>query len=1214
MGIKNIINRNNRNNQGQRTVKTIKIVRKVKPTQPKIKSNTKTNHKPSKARISLQKTTIDMYLRHIPYISLEQLNTLLQQKITKKQKQQVKDQITKIEEKQLTRQQMQEKIEQQKLKIKTYTPTQIKEYMQVHQIYNTSFELSFFQEFTIEILEHYINNYIKITFLNQDTGREEHKIFLITKDTIIDLMELIHKGKNYEDMLTGSDREILQTYYQATKVEIITPNEFKSSQYKKRKGAYFNYINITEVDLERYQIGNNEQEHLQLSKTQCFIHSLRQSGEYSESLIEYIQSQMNEDNIQFSFLSIKKLNGLGPIHLTYYEDGKNDRVYDINTINYKETKTETETPKLVNIGCYKNHYFINDKSVPISKVWIKNYKEHHNSPTFMKSTNLKQIRKTTKSYCYSFYTDDQNIGISAGTMITTMMEQGLFQEIENPNIYNQNEDKPISAPIDCKPFQKISLTKEEKDLQQKEWEDKQQKRLLDQYNEGIKGIEGIEQEEIEQEKLEETEEQEETEETEEIEKREIRQLIIYADFESTTKDENNNNIVHKPFLLCWTVNGDEFYHGRTIFSLIEFIQDKAVQESYNKFLVLYHNLSYDASFILQQQIKISSILKPDNQIIQFTVQIKHHLSIVFRDSMRLTGNDVSVSKMPAMFFTKEMQSKIYKEIFPYTYYTMNRYLIKFGSIEEASKHIGKHTKEEFIFSIQNAQAYVDEDTFDLQQYALYYCEQDVRVLSKSMQIFEQMIKEHFNLDLFKYVSISSLSLESQKQSGCFKGCVQVTGQLRKFLQQFVIGGRVMTANNKIIKVGKEFPIDLENKQVVVINKDDTTDDDCTSMYPSAQRRMYYPAGECKTLTKEQIQYYNNPNNLFKITLDEKSKDKSTLYLEVKLKKSKSFIKRDFPLISYKNKDGVRMFTNDFDTERSYFYDHISLQDLITFQHVEYEIVSGVRFTSRNYNIQNIIYEMFTKRQEFKKQGNPVQIIYKLMLNSSYGKTIEAVHNTEDVIVTEKKYVDYIYKNKDFIKEITQIGDKYIVNVRSEVVDQTAYTYIGVLILSVSKRIMNEVMCTAEDTGIKIYYQDTDSIQISKADVPILNDAFFKKYGRERQGKGMGQFHEDYESKKGEVTHASRAIYLGKKFYAVELQVETKKGEQDIDYHLRGKGVTTQSILKKCQDYNCDPIELYNKLSNHEEIEFDLCTDKPCFEKNKAYEYVSRESFIRKVKF
>ncbi|CAL6030208.1 DNA_polymerase [Hexamita inflata] len=698
-------------------------------------------------------------------------------------------------------------------------------------------------------------------------------------------MELVHKGKNYEDNLTGSDREILQTYLHATKVEIITPNEQKAAQNQKRKGAYFNYINITGLDLSKYQIGNDEKEHLNLSETQCFIYSLMQSGCYEESQIEYIRSQMNQDNIQFSLSSIKKLKGLGPIHITYYEDGKKDQIANINNSSASKnsnSKCEDEIADvpLVNIGCYKNHYFINDDCLPISKVWITNFKEHNRYSKFMENTNLKQIRKTTNSYCYSFYKQEQNIGISAGTMITTMMESGLFQEIENPNIYNQNEDKPISAPIDCQPFQKFP----------------QNSSALKQHTEETLQIR----------------EDNKDKQTEIVQVG--KQLIVYTDFESFTKDENDNNIVHKPFLLCWTVDGETVYSGKTIFSLINYIEDMMIQEGYSKFLVLYHNLSYDASFILQQQITIRDILKPDNQIIQFTVQRNHHLSIVFRDSMRLTGNDVSVSKMPSMFFTKEMQSKIYKEIFPYTYYTMNRYCNKIGSITEASKHIGKNTKEEFIFSIKNAQAYVDEDTFDLQKYALYYCQQDVRVLCKSMQLFEKMIKEQFNLELFKYVSISSLSLE----------------------------------------------------------------------------------------------------------------------------------------------DGVRMFTNDFDIERSYFYDNISLQDLITFQHIEYEIISGVRFDGRNYTIEDVIFDMFTKRQQFKKQGNPVQIIYKLMLNSSYGKTIEAVHNTEDVILNQKDYVDYIYKNKDFIKDITQIGDKYIVNIRSEVVDQTAYTYIGVLILSVSKRIMNEV--------------------------------------------------------------------------------------------------------------------------------------------------------------
>jgi len=55
-----------------------------------------------------------------------------------------------------------------------------------------------------------------------------------------------------------------------------------------------------------------------------------------------------------------------------------------------------------------------------------------------------------------------------------------------------------------------------------------------------------------------------------------------------------------------------------------------------------------------------------------------------------------------------------------------------------------------------------------------------------------------------------------------------------------------------------------------------------------------------------------------------------------------------------------------------------------------------------------------------------------------------------------------------------MGSKYLIKERVEVIDQEAFTYIGVMILSISKRIMNEVICTAEDNKIPIYYQDTDS--------------------------------------------------------------------------------------------------------------------------------------------
>jgi len=53
-----------------------------------------------------------------------------------------------------------------------------------------------------------------------------------------------------------------------------------------------------------------------------------------------------------------------------------------------------------------------------------------------------------------------------------------------------------------------------------------------------------------------------------------------------------------------------------------------------------------------------------------------------------------------------------------------------------------------------------------------------------------------------------------------------------------------------------------------------------SLYPSAQKRTYYPAGVAHTLTEEQLDYYNNPKNLKKITESKDSEDQNTLYLEV----------------------------------------------------------------------------------------------------------------------------------------------------------------------------------------------------------------------------------------------------------------------------------------------------------------------------------------------
>ena len=84
---------------------------------------------------------------------------------------------------------------------------------------------------------------------------------------------------------------------------------------------------------------------------------------------------------------------------------------------------------------------------------------------------------------------------------------------------------------------------------------------------------------------------------------------------------------------------------------------------------------------------------------------------------------------------------------------MSKYCNVIGSISEASKHIGKHTYEEFRKSLKLSGSIISNkykneedrtnftDSFDMEKYALYYCEQDVRVLAKCVRRFAVILKE-----------------------------------------------------------------------------------------------------------------------------------------------------------------------------------------------------------------------------------------------------------------------------------------------------------------------------------------------------------------------------------------------------------------------------------------------------------------------------------------
>ena len=161
----------------------------------------------------------------------------------------------------------------------------------------------------------------------------------------------------------------------------------------------------------------------------------------------------------------------------------------------------------------------------------------------------------------------------------------------------------------------------------------------------------------------------------------------------------------------------------------------------------------------------------------------------------------------------------------------------------------------------------------------------------------------------------------------------------------------------------------------------------------------------------------------------------------------------------------------------------------------------------------------------------------------------------------------------------------------------------------SKRIMNEVMCLAEDEGINIYYQDTDSMHIEADKLNQLAEAFKNKYNRELIGDAMGQFHDDFD----ELKNNPRAIVhisAGKKMYYDKLINDNGETAE----HFRLKGVPQQCIINTANKrFNGNVQSLYEALYDGESIDFDLLDGKVCMVMDKSGHVYYKSNFSRNVK-
>ena len=662
--------------------------------------------------------------------------------------------------------------------------------------------------------------------------------------------------------------------------------------------------------------------------------------------------------------------------------------------------------------------------------------------------------------------------------------------------------------------------------------------------------------------------------------------FYYADFEASTQG------FHKPYCCSYSSRDEDQIHTiwgeDCAWKLLNALEDNS--------LTYFHNLAYDGRFLAKYGIK--QCIKKGGKLMSFKITYKGK-NLQFRDSWAMISS--KLSDFPAMFGIEGIQ----KELYPYNYYTQERVSKNIGVIDEAGKfEIVPWNDDQYKLFNENIDKIpgcrISENEFNMELYCKFYCEQDVNILKIGHTTFRDLVSQELNLDIDKSISISSLANKYFELNVYSKipELYEYAGVVREYIQGCVKGGRCMTRQNKKWHCTETL-----------------YDYDACSLYPSAVHRLKLPTGKPIVIPSE---WLGDSKYLLEHLMDEQqlqpSSEKFISAFIVDIDITKVGKELAFPIIMKKTKQG-NSNCNECCTMR---VDNNELEDLIKFQEIEFTIKQGYYWTGAKSDLfSNEMKRIYDLRVQYKKSHNPLQLVLKLLMNSTYGKTIQKPIKTELVYkqvhkeIKGKTYDEaarYNKKNAALIKEYYNISDNIVCfDVNKSFDDFFVPNLIGVQILSMSKRIMNEVMCLAEDLGIMIYYQDTDSMHIPVDKVPLLEQKYKELYGRELRGSDMGQFHPDFESDKikGDLK-SIESYFLGKKAYCDKLT----NGNGEYDYHLRLKGIPN-NLLESEYD---DPLELYKFMYNGGEYKFNLLKLRPSFEMTKDMKIKSRTEFNRRIKF
>lgn len=1024
--------------------------------------------------------------------------------------------------------------------------------------------------------------YIQVSFLTEDNV-VRIQTYSLMNETGIKIIDRILRGEDFENEfgdnedfeieVSGMNKDFSQATVSTSQIIEITiidkrniGREIKNKIYADNGGSFYIYkinekfLNNPELvkKLERYQIF--EDLNNSAFNENCLVYAMRQTNLFSEAILNNMRTTCFT-----RYISKKQLQKFGELYNIKFNVVKyrpeTNKFEDI-THGKKGTKGSSlagffgsvkNDALKIRLALINGHYILNEDVKGVSTFYLKNYDDIEEACQDMEPEyKFKITKKSNGKYLKDKSKYHEIKSYDFVKFMTSDNKTWSFDDLCHlrNNLYEFNTD-------------------EIKDLNN--FTDKDFKAFVHQ----------------------------EPKETE-ISK------IYFADTETDTSGP-----YHVAFCIAYSEQ-DELDNNFNIIDEHQEIKFEFGRNCLNKFLdniennslVYFHNLGYDIRQF--NEYIINKECCKNTKVMNAEIIYKGK-KIYFKDTLSIVS--MKLADFPKSFNLDCGQ----KEMFPYKYYTFENFekLNNLGVISEAGKQELKHSWKQKIFEENlNKLGIAKDGKFNMVEYVKFYCQQDVRILKQGFQKFRKMCWESLKIDVNKTLTAPSLANQyfTMEIYEKIPDYYLYGGIVRAFIQKAVYGGRCMTRLNKRWSVNEEL-----------------ADFDAVSLYPSAMKRLYCVKGKPEVLKPEELNTtYLLNNTCAEDEQPNKNKQISAYVVEIKIINIKKHLA--FPCVVYKDKSTNTNKNDDGENAigKTAVVDNITLEDWIKYNGLECEVLRGYKWTGeKSFLIRDIIQNLHLLRCEYKKTKNPLQLVIKLIMNSAYGKMIQKPittttefkrHHTKIWNKKLNDYVDdypldkYLIKNSAKVISYIQVNKNLsAIKVGQQIDTFYTNTLLGVQILSMSKRIMNEVMCTAEDIGIKIYYQDTDSMHIQKNKIDDLAEEYKKRYGRELIGKNLGQFHNDFDEV--ENGYAYKSIFVGKKMYVDMLKNE--KDESGI--HYRMKGVNLDCVKLYSEENNLSIFDIYNKLYNDEEITFDLLKAKPCFKMNDNQTVTNLLNFDRTIK-